>query len=582
MTIDASIPLQAGKGVAPIDPMQNAVKAYSLAGTMVDTQEKIRERDDGLHDRDALQNYLISGGDITTPEGSKKAVQELQGKISPQFTEKLMAHSDQVTNNFLKQKEMMAKLPEMYLEQMKAQEEQVAPMLEQLDKQYKNTLSTQGQAAADAEFEKNRQGVMGWMSQQQLGGQPRFSPDVAKSMSQLTPDSLPYFLAHTKYHTTLIDDRLKEAKINATEGGKRTFYSDGKDEYMQNDRGITMKNVNGTWENVDILPANARKIGTQKASEDTSSAVQLEPGAKTTLAMNYILHGTQALARFNPSDRKDTMNEADRVRKALGLSSGELATLEFSAKAKGKALGNLENLGGQVEAFEKSLNNYTNRALENLNAIKTSDIPWLNKIVQNLEGHVEGLPPDLAKLQVNLRAVASEYNKLSSGAMGNTQPGEKSLLEIQEMFKKSDNPDTLRATLSEVLKDGQFRAKGIRETKDAMQESITGLLENKNTRNTPSASGDAKVSLADQSSRDSDRNSILRDEKAKSVAQLNALDPKAPDYAEKKARIQGDIRALNKEMGAKDDTPTDKPADKPTGKTRELTINGKKITVQVE
>jgi hypothetical protein len=571
MAIDASIPLQAGKGVPPIDPTENATRAYSLAGTMVDTEEKIRQRNEGKFDRDALQNYLTSGGDISTPEGSQKAIKELQGKVSPGLTEKLIAHGDQVSRNFLAIKEQTQKWDQLHLEDISKQDEQVAPMLEQLNDSYQKTLGAQGKAAADAEFEKNRAGVLGWMGEQKLGTNPRFAPEVTKNITGMSPDQLPYYISNLKYHKTLIDERLAQAKTNAVEGGKRTFYSDGKDEYMQNDRGVTMKNVNGTWENVDVLPANAKKIGTQSAAD--AGGVQLTSGAKKVAALNYGLTG-QLPARLSGQMRTEIMNEADNVRQALGLSPGEWSTLQYDAKAKSKALGNLTNLEGQVDAFEKSLTSYTKRALENLDSISTSDIPWINKIVQNVEGHIEGLPPNLAKLQVNLRAVASEYNKLSSGAMGNTQPGEKSLLEIQEMFKKSDNPDTLRATLGEVLKDGQFRATGIRETKDNLRSQITSLVDKKSGK-----TDETKVSPSDQKARDTDRVGILQEEKKKLVDSLNALDTKAPDYADKKQRIQTDILAVNKELGSKDSAPAS--TAKKSGK--EITLpNGKKITVQVD
>ena len=548
--VDASIPMS-GKAVAPIDPTENAMKAYSLAGTMVDTQEKIRKTREGQFDRDAIQSFLKNGGDLSTPTGTAKALDELKGKVSPDLYENLVKHKDAMDDHVLKQKAMINGLKADALEDMAKQDETLAPMLDNIQQKYAATAASKGKQAADAEYEQNRAQLVQWMQGQQVAGQPRFTPDVVQHVQTQPVEQIGQTQAAVKYHSAQVKARLDQVKADALEGAGDLFRDGQGGIYKVNKiTGATMKqNEMGEWEPA-ALPKDAKPAG--KATG--GGGVEFSPEAMRFAATDFLLTGKE-MTRGTPDQKIAIRNEAAKMQKIAGLTDSDIQAGRVSRDGIIKAQKNLSALAGATDAFENTLIKNVQTSLSHIDEADTSTIPLLNKWVQKGMGTTEGLPPAVAKLAIDLRNVSSEYAKLSSGSLGNTQIGEKALLELQDMFSTADSPETLKARLQEVLVDAKNRTGGIRQS----QEALTSRLKEQGDALTPkpgSGSGDAKVSPADQKARDSDRVGILRDELKKSMDALNSA-----KTDEEKERIRGDIKAIRKEMGGdapKDDTPAPK------------------------
>lgn len=543
--VDSSIPMS-GKMVAPIDPTENAMKAYSLAGTMVDAQEKMRKQEEGQFDRKALQDFLQGGGDLSTPTGATKALTDLKGKVSSDMYENLMKHKDQIDDHTLKQKAMINGLRADALEDMSKQDEALAPMLDNIQTQYKTTAAAKGTQAADAEYEQNRGKLTQWMSQQQIAGQPRFTPDVMQHMQGMPIDQLGSVVAASKFHKDQVQERLNTVKADALAGAGELYRDNAGGVYKVNKTtGTTLKqNDTGDWEQ-SALPQDAKPAG--KATP--GGGIQFSPDALRLAATDFMLNGKE-MTRATPDQKIAIRNEAAKMQKIAGLSDGDILAGRITREGMVKATKNMAALSAATDSFENTLIKNVQTSLSHIDEADASTIPLLNKWVQKGMGATEGLPPAVAKLAIDLRNVSSEYAKLSSGSLGNTQIGEKALLEIQDMFSTADNPDTLKARLSEVLLDAKNRTGGIRQTTDALNQKLTAQGD---AVSPPKGSGDAKVAPADQKARDTDRQGILRDELTKSMAALNTA--KTP---EEKQRIQTDIKALRAEMGGR--APAEAPA----------------------
>lgn len=552
--VDAAIPMS-GKQMAPIDPTENAMKAYSLAGTMVDTQEKMRKQQEGQFDRDVMQKFLQGGGDLATQEGTQKALTDLKGRVSTDLYQNLIKHKDALDDHVLKQKSQIAGLRADALADMDKQDEELAPMLDKFQTQYQTTLTSKGKQAADAEFEQNRGQLVQWMGQQQISGQPRFTPDVLKQMQTLDPEHLGSSQAALKFHNEQVKARLNDVKADALQGAGDLFRDSKGGFYKVNKTtGSTMKqnDLTGEWES-SALPPDAKPAG--KATP--GGGVEFSPDALRLAATDFMLTHRE-MTRATPDQKVAIRNEAAKMQKIAGLSDGDVLAGQVTREGMVKAMKNMSALSAATDSFENTLIKNVQTSLGHIDEAEAGDMPLLNKWVQKGMGAVTGLPPAVAKLAVDLRNVSSEYAKLSSGSLGNTQVGEKALLEIQDMFSTADNPETLKARLQEVLVDAKNRTGGIRETTDALTQKLTAQGDALTPRS--GSSGNAasvRVSPADQKSRDTDRAGILRDELKKSVDALNAA--KTP---EEKARIQGDIKALRKEMGGSASADVPAPEDK--------------------
>lgn len=550
--VDSSIPMS-GKQMAPIDPTENAIKAYSLAGTMVDTQEKIRKTQEGQFDREVMQNFLKGGGDLSTPTGTAKALGELKGKVSPDLYENLIKHKDAMDDHALKQKAQIMGLRADALADMDKQDEALAPMLDKFQQQYAATAASRGKQAADAEFEANRAQLVQWASGQQIAGQPRFTPDVLQHLQTLDPEHIGQTQAAVKYHSQQVKSRLEEVKADAL-AGAGDLYRDAQGAVYKVNKttGATMKqNELGEWE-PSALPPTARPAGKVSGTGTT----EFSPEALRMAATDFLLTGKE-MTRGTPDQKVTIRNEAAKMQKISGLSDSDIINGRVTRDGIIKATKNMAALAAATDSFENTLIKNVQTSLSHIDEAQQSDIPILNKWVQKGMGSTQGLPPAVAKLAVDLRNVSSEYAKLSSGSLGNTQVGEKALLEIQDMFSTADNPETLKARLQEVLLDAKNRTGGIRQTQDAL---VSRLKDQGSALTSGGSSSDAKITPSDQKSRDSDRVQILRDELVKATARLNAA--KDPD---EKKRAQEDIAGLRRELGGsapKDatTTPDDKAA----------------------
>lgn len=226
MAVDFSI-LQSAATVpmrtqfTPVDVAGKLEGAYSLAGTMVDTQEKMRKQQSAQTDRNAVQNYLRSGGDLFTPPGIERAMSELRGIVSPEYFTRLGEQAQKLKTADFDLQKKVAGLKEDELAAYGAGVESAMPFLDALQRQYEADLQAGGAESALAKFNDNRAQLLTRMQGRMAGpNTPMFNAQVLQGLQAVTPEVLPGMISASKYQTTQIKNAMDAARAKAAATGK--------------------------------------------------------------------------------------------------------------------------------------------------------------------------------------------------------------------------------------------------------------------------------------------------------------------------------------------------------------------------
>lgn len=215
----AAVPMRAQ--FTPVDVTGAIEGAYSLAGTMVDTREKVRKAQDAQTDRTAVQNYLRSGGDLFTPPGIERAMSELRGRVSPEYFTRLGEQAQKLKTADFDLQKKIAGLKEDELAAYGAGIESAMPFMDALLKQYEADAQAGGQESARAKFEDNRAKLITSMQGRMAGpNTPMFNAQVLQGLQAVTPEILPGMISASKYQTAQIKNAMDAARAKAAATGK--------------------------------------------------------------------------------------------------------------------------------------------------------------------------------------------------------------------------------------------------------------------------------------------------------------------------------------------------------------------------
>lgn len=226
MAVDFSL-LQSGAAVpmraqfTPVDVAGKLEGAYSLAGTAINTQEKMRKQQAEQADRAALQQFMQQGGDLFTPTGIKRALTELRGRVSPEYYTRIGEQAQKLQVAELDLQKKLAGMQETELAAYNAGIESAMPFLDALQKQYAADAEAGGAESALAKFNDNRAQLISTMQGRMAGpNTPMFNPQVLQGLQSVTPEMLPGMIAASRYQSSVIKNTMDAARARAAATGK--------------------------------------------------------------------------------------------------------------------------------------------------------------------------------------------------------------------------------------------------------------------------------------------------------------------------------------------------------------------------
>lgn len=219
----------------------------------------------------------------------------------------------------------------------------------------------------------------------------------------------------------------------------------------------------GTFLDFKKLIAKANKIVVQ-----TSAAPTLTVDAITSNANRFLVDGTLP-AGISKADRAAILNRAAAIAKETGINPDRVSQLENKANAS--ALAQLSKTETMVGAFERNFVKNV-KIVENLNSKRDSTgVPLLQKWINVGKKAVTG-DPDLAALNVAIKAVVNEYGKIVSGSMGNTAVAVSEIKRMEDLLNSAQNPADVIAVLNTMKAETQNRMLGFKE----QRAELTGAM----------------------------------------------------------------------------------------------------------
>lgn len=219
----------------------------------------------------------------------------------------------------------------------------------------------------------------------------------------------------------------------------------------------------GTFLDFKKLIAKANKIVVQ-----TSAAPTLTVDAITSNANRFLVDGTLP-AGISKADRAAILNRAAAIAKEAGINPDRVSQLENKANAS--ALTQLTKTETMVGAFEKNFIKNV-KIVENLNSKRDSTgVPLLQKWINVGKKAVTG-DPDLAALNIAIKAVVNEYGKIVSGSMGNTAVAVSEIKRMEDLLNSAQNPADVVAVLNTMKAETQNRMAGFKE----QRAELTGAM----------------------------------------------------------------------------------------------------------
>ena len=219
----------------------------------------------------------------------------------------------------------------------------------------------------------------------------------------------------------------------------------------------------GTFLDFKKLIAKANKIVVQ-----TSAAPTLTVDAITSNANRFLVDGTLP-AGISKADRAAILNRAAAIAKETGINPDRVSQLENKANAS--ALAQLSKTETMVGAFERNFVKNV-RIVENLNSKRDSTgVPLLQKWINVGKKAVTG-DPNLAALNIAIKAVVNEYGKIVSGSMGNTAVAVSEIKRMEDLLNSAQNPADVVAVLNTMKAETQNRMAGFKE----QRAELTGAM----------------------------------------------------------------------------------------------------------
>lgn len=547
--LDARIPMS----TQTVDIPGALNRGYTMRGNKVRLDEEERQIDNTRNDDQAMQEYLQGGGDLSTPPGATKAVNDLKGKVSPAQYAKLVSHAQLATQKDTEYKEGLNKLTAQDLSIRSTQTENTLKMLATPLDVYNSTKAIKGEADAAAEFQKTKETIIGQMAKStDAGGRPLYPPELLESVKSASPQVITALLAGTKYHKDLIDERLKLSTVARNEAA--ADLSNTRSGVLEETGGMT-RGAPSEIAKIDmdvkagrLTPeqGDAMKKGIVAKKSGSPGDSGLTPEAIDQLATKHYLSGDLP-PRLSPAERTKILNRSAQVASENGDDAEAASIRKQMNKSRTLALNDITKRETLIGTYERDADKRLSLVLELAKKADTTGIPalnrWINAGRQNIAGDV-----DVNNFNSAMISAQAELARILSGALTNAATSDSARAEAAQIINKNMSMEQLESLIPNIRRELKFK-------KEAFADERKDLTNSMGTPKGQASRDETRISPETQAVRDKDRVGILADELTSLREKMFKIDPKDPATIDQKVRLQGDIDAAIREMkqsGVKD------------------------------
>lgn len=549
----------------PIDAVGNTEKAYTLAGVMVDNQEKVRKSQEDQAFRDILKNYSAQDGtDLVTPTGLKRAMKDLQGKIPP---DKLMALGQTAQKAELADltfREHLSKANDAEIASTASQINQAYPVLTALMEQHAADKAAKGKEYADAQFKENQTKSLQLLGQSKLAsGQPAYSPAVLQQIAQVDSDHLPGVIKQLKGHKDAVATQLSESRARALDAGggsgkaaPQAFAGpDGKEYTLRPNTGEWTRNGEPV-EPGDVPIGELKKIGSKGAGQPVVADPKLTDHENMVIAQISQALGGRPIpgipaGQGNTSARISYLRAWAQLAEQEGMDPQKLGDLTMQRRAAASAEQNLTKQNAILEQSEVELRQLMKNMEAEARKIGGPASPAMRELWNKAMTRYVG-SDKFSAINVDSPAAQEIIGRVSSNNTGAGGTAVSFLKLAQDMITSGANADQIKKAASELDKLVAARHAGVDSARKTLSEQ--GRVP------TPSAD---RVSPAKQAERDAQASAqadpkefkgsidAARAELKKVLEGIRGASPEAKTVLEIRRReVEGSIKSLESTKSA--------------------------------
>lgn len=499
--LNAQIPMSA-KFETP-DGVGNYVEGAQVADKLKDLAVKDEKRNLIAKDHAIITDYLTNGGgDLYTPDGQQKAVNDLKGKISSESYMGLVDHATKAKAADVKMREDLTKLNIDQLGLRQTQLEKGLVYMAQPLQTYEEAVKAKGTQGAAADFDAAKAQILGAASAEKLpDGSPAFPPEILKHIQDASPDQLKAMLATTKYQKDVNLQHLQQSQEKrnlalaefdqarakaTTEGGGLTRGAPSEIAKIDADVKAGRISPEQGKQMIDGLVAKKAK------GSDTSS---LSPDALDRAANDYYIDGTLP-PRATAFERSQIMNKSAQIATDAG-DNAEASTIRKAAnKANKAALVTVTRQEQMTSVFERDADKRLGLVLDLAKKADLSGSPAINRWLRAGKTAIEG-DADVNNLNSAMISLQAELAKVLSGSLGNAGVSDAARAEAAQIINANMSPEMLDSLAPNIRKELKFKLDSFKEQKKQLTDDLKvpgggPALRGKQEHDDPSVQGGEK------------------------------------------------------------------------------------------
>lgn len=544
----SQIPLETA--FQPVSVAGATQDAYALANQKLETDQNL----DAKRDKDAIQQYLRSGGDLFDQEGITKAATELKGKVSPKTYMGLVDYGNKFQEHQADMSAKLANATDAQIGTINSRYDLVAktmaPTLQAYDADWQGRLKARGldpktapqneiqQAQQDAlpAFNAAKQARLQQLGQLKAGGQAPVDDKFLQSFSQMGPDEVRGTLQYTNFYQGLLKDdqkrRLEESQIGANDARAK---ASGSDPFIREllAAGIDPESTEGQKAVRDHIAKQNTPTGS--ANTNIMSFEKLPPEQQKAVdaaAWNKIIDNKDPPARGGMYAQ--TMAYMEDIAKENNMSTQDLLTASADIKTRLQAKRGFEQRVLNLSRAEDVMANETPVMEQNMKAIDLSKYPDISHIDLFYLRHAGD--PNVVKLDQSAEAILNEFQGIVTGNVG----GALNVGDVQKAaadYQKIQTPQGMEAWITNARQMVERAKVANDKTRKDWMEGINKTIGGKSPLTRLQGGGATGGS--------DDRQRILQDELTTAQAQLAKVPPGSPEAAQ----AQASVDELGRELG---------------------------------
>ncbi len=536
-TVDARIPL-ATKEFKPVDFNEEQIKNIRVADGMEQFRENQavrlesqRVREEKERDRIILEQYQQTGGDLYSADGMEIALKELAPKLSPESMQGYQKLLSTRKDSEIKTRTALAKLKDEELDVYKAMQEETTRVLNRALTVYDDALKeTQDPAKATEAYDAAKAALIESTKSavSPVTGKPLFSPQELDKFAKLPPESLRAVVKDTKWRAEQIKEeslaRLRESRVD----------------------------------NTDSLIAQ-RAAKAEAAAKALASGGDMTEDALSTMAEYVRVSGPGVLGRFGLKgpQRVAVLERVASLNRGEDVTAREGAVEVGNIKAQQKSIEKMVSQLDNITAFEKTAENIGNKLVEIAKKVDDTGVPVIERWTRAGKRAITG-DTDVIEFNTRMQTFRTEMARII------TQPNLTGVLsdtarkEIEEILPNASSAEQVERGVEVLINEAQARRKYLVEQIEKGKASVKqGAKKDAPATVETTAEPSFTVAPAVQKARDGGRLQILQQELDAKLGEVSrATDPTA------KARLQGDVEALQREIAGTEKKVGAKPAAK--------------------